>query len=63
VLRPSEIGVETTIERVPYDAEAVAPQVAAAGPPGEHAEKLVAGRLTRDAYGPHGRQLRRGAPA
>ena len=30
------------IERVPYDAEAVAREVAAAGLPGEYAEKLVA---------------------
>ena len=30
-----------TIERVPYDAEAVALEVAAAGLPGEFAEKLV----------------------
>ena len=31
-----------SIERVPYDAEAVAREVAAAGLPGEYAEKLVA---------------------
>ncbi len=34
--------VQATIERVPYDAEAVAREVAAAGLPGEYAEKLVA---------------------
>ncbi|MGO9820980.1 MAG: metallophosphoesterase family protein [Solirubrobacteraceae bacterium] len=33
--------VRASIERVPYDAEAVARQVAAAGLPGEYAEKLV----------------------
>jgi putative phosphoesterase len=35
--------VVASIERVPYDAEAVAREVAAAGLPGEYAEKLVAG--------------------
>ena len=35
-------GVSASIERVPYDAEAVAREVAAAGLPGEYAEKLVA---------------------
>ena len=34
--------VRASIERVPYDAEAVAREVAAAGLPGEYAEKLVA---------------------
>jgi putative phosphoesterase len=35
-------GLEVTIERVPYDAEAVAREVAAAGLPAELADKLVA---------------------
>jgi putative phosphoesterase len=35
-------SVQASIERVPYDAEAVALEVAAAGLPGEYAEKLVA---------------------
>ena len=34
--------VQASIERVPYDAEAVAREVSAAGLPGEYAEKLVA---------------------
>ena len=34
--------VVASIERVPYDAEAVATEVASAGLPGEYAEKLVA---------------------
>ena len=34
--------VQVSIERVPYDAEAVAREVAAAGLPGEYAQKLVA---------------------
>jgi putative phosphoesterase len=34
--------VAASIERVPYDVEAVARDVAAAGLPGEYAEKLVA---------------------
>ena len=34
--------VQASIERVPYDAEAVAREVRAAGLPGEYAEKLVA---------------------
>jgi diadenosine tetraphosphatase ApaH/serine/threonine PP2A family protein phosphatase len=34
-------AVEVTIERVDYDAEAVAREVSAAGLPGELAEKLV----------------------
>jgi putative phosphoesterase len=35
-------NVAAAIERVPYDAEAVAREVAAAGLPSEYAEKLVA---------------------
>ena len=35
-------SVRASIERVPYDAEAVAREVATAGLPGEYAEKLVA---------------------
>ena len=43
VLELDEHGrVQASIERVPYDAEAVAREVAAAGLPGEYAEKLVA---------------------
>ena len=43
VLELDETGqVRASIERVPYDAEAVANEVAAAGLPGEYAEKLVA---------------------
>jgi putative phosphoesterase len=38
----SEGNVVASIERVPYDAEAVAREVAAAGLPEEYAEKLVA---------------------
>ena len=34
--------IRASIERIPYDAEAVANEVAAAGLPGEYAEKLVA---------------------
>lgn len=41
ILRPEGREVGVTIERVPYDAEAVAIEVAAAGLPGEFAEKLV----------------------
>jgi putative phosphoesterase len=41
VLRSREKGVDVTIERVDYDAEAVGHEVAAAGLPGEYAEKLV----------------------
>jgi putative phosphoesterase len=41
LLRPSAPSVEVTIERVAYDAEAVAEEVAAAGLPEEYAEKLV----------------------
>jgi putative phosphoesterase len=42
VLAPAEGTVEVTIERVAYDAEAVAREVAAAGLPEELAAKLVA---------------------
>jgi putative phosphoesterase len=43
VLELDQFGrVHASIERVPYDAEAVAREVAAAGLPGEYAEKLVA---------------------
>jgi diadenosine tetraphosphatase ApaH/serine/threonine PP2A family protein phosphatase len=42
VLRAAASGVEVTIERVPYDAEAVAREVAAAGLPVEYADKLLA---------------------
>jgi putative phosphoesterase len=38
----AEGKVSASIERVPYDAEAVAREVAAVGLPGEYAEKLVA---------------------
>ncbi len=38
----AEGGVRASIERVPYDATAVAREVAAAGLPGEYADKLVA---------------------
>jgi putative phosphoesterase len=41
ILRPDGDELEVTIERVAYDAEAVAREVAAAGLPGEYAEKLV----------------------
>jgi putative phosphoesterase len=41
ILRPGGDELQVTIERVPYDAEAVAREVAAAGLPGEYAEKLV----------------------
>jgi putative phosphoesterase len=41
VLRRAGGAVQVTIERVPYDAEAVAREVAAAGLPDEYAEKLV----------------------
>ena len=43
VLRPGPGHPDVTIERVGYDAEAVARDVAAAGLPEEYAEKLVAG--------------------
>ena len=42
ILRPGDRHPEVTIERVPYDADAVAREVAAAGLPEEYAEKLVA---------------------
>lgn len=42
ILRPSGAGVEVAIERVPYDAVAVAAEVRAAGLPAEFADKLVA---------------------
>ena len=42
ILRPGEGHPEVAIERVEYDAEAVAREVAAAGLPEEYAEKLVA---------------------
>jgi putative phosphoesterase len=42
VIRPGAGHPEVTIERVAYDAEAVAREVAAAGLPEEYAEKLVA---------------------
>jgi len=41
VLRPTSTGVDVTIERVDYDAEAVAREVAEAGLPEEFADKLV----------------------
>ena len=41
VLRPEGRGVQVAIERVAYDAEAVAREVAAVGLPDEYAEKLV----------------------
>ena len=42
ILRPGDTRLDVTIERVPYDAEAVAREVTAAGLPEEYAEKLVA---------------------
>jgi putative phosphoesterase len=42
ILRAATDGVDVTIERVDYDAEAVAREVAAAGLPTEFADKLVA---------------------
>jgi putative phosphoesterase len=42
VLRPGQGHPAVTIERVPYNAEAVAREVAAAGLPEEYAEKLLA---------------------
>jgi putative phosphoesterase len=43
ILQLDDTGrVMASIERVPYDAETVAKEVAAAGLPGEYAEKLVA---------------------
>ncbi|MGO9247389.1 MAG: metallophosphoesterase family protein [Solirubrobacteraceae bacterium] len=41
VLRAATGGVDVTIERMDYDAEAVAAEVRAAGLPGEFADKLV----------------------
>jgi putative phosphoesterase len=41
VLRREREDLRVTIERVPYDTEAVAREVAAAGLPGEYAEKLM----------------------
>jgi putative phosphoesterase len=43
VLRPAQRHPDVLIERVAYDAEAVARQVAAAGLPEEYAEKLLVG--------------------
>ncbi len=42
ILAATETGVEVTIERVEYDAEAVALEVAASGLPAEYADKLLA---------------------
>jgi len=42
VLDANSESLEVTIERVAYDAEAVAQQVRAAGLPGEFADKLLA---------------------
>lgn len=42
VLRASERGVDVSIERVEYDAESVAREVAASGLPAEYADKLLA---------------------
>ena len=41
ILRPALNGVEVTIERVEYDAEAVAREVSAVGLPSEYADKLL----------------------
>ena len=41
ILRSAENGIEVTIERVPYDAEAVAREVAAVGLPSEYGDKLL----------------------
>ena len=41
VLRAAAEGIDVTIERVPYDAEAVAREVAAVGLPTEYADKLL----------------------
>ena len=54
ILRPAPRRVEVTIERVEYDAEAVADEVAAAGLPDEFADKLVARRVTADRLAPRG---------
>jgi putative phosphoesterase len=40
--RDEQGGVQVSIQRVPYDAEAVAQEVTAAGLPSEYADKLVA---------------------
>ena len=42
ILRATPTGIDVTIERVPYDVQAVAREVAAAGLPTEYADKLVA---------------------
>jgi diadenosine tetraphosphatase ApaH/serine/threonine PP2A family protein phosphatase len=42
VLREADDQVDVTIERVPYDAEAVAAEVRKSGLPDEFADKLVA---------------------
>jgi predicted phosphodiesterase len=42
VLRPGTVGLDVAIERVAYDAEAVAREIGAAGLPGEFADRLVA---------------------
>jgi putative phosphoesterase len=42
ILEAGDAGVRASIERVPYDAEAVAREVEAVGLPGEYAEMLVA---------------------
>jgi len=42
ILRASEAGADVTIERVEYDVEAVAREVAASGLPTEYADKLLA---------------------
>jgi len=42
VLREAEAGIDVVIERVVYDADAVAREVSASGLPEEYAEKLVA---------------------
>jgi putative phosphoesterase len=42
ILEATPRGVEVTIERVEYDAEAVAREVAASGLPAEYADKLLA---------------------
>jgi putative phosphoesterase len=41
ILRSAENGIQVTIERVAYDAEAVAREVAAVGLPSEYADKLL----------------------
>jgi putative phosphoesterase len=41
ILEPADDGTEVTIERVEYDAEAVAAQVRKAGLPSEYADKLL----------------------